>query len=382
MNVPISAMRQRIDGATDRAIAEGRIVGAVTLVAEHGEVVYRRAAGHFDREAGLPMREDAIFRLASCSKPMVASTALAMIDHGKLSLDDRLAVLLPDFRPKLPNGKPADIAVRHLLSHTAGFGYPSWEPGDPYKAANIAAGLDQPGVGMEEALRRLASVPLFYEPGTSWRYGMAIDVLGAALAAVEGGTVGDAVMRYVTGPLGMRDTDFRAVDPARLAVPYGDARPQPVRMTDPYTVPVDAANGAGTTFAPSRIFDTSSFQSGGAGMAGTAPDFLVFLEALRKGGSPILKPETIALASRNHIGDFAMEERDAGWRFGLISAVLDDPAAARSPQTRGTLQWGGAYGHNWFIDQARQLSVVAFSNTAFEGCNGAFRDEIRDAVYG
>jgi CubicO group peptidase (beta-lactamase class C family) len=235
---------------------------------------------------------------------------------------------------------------------------------------------------MEEALRRLASVPLFFEPGTSWKYSMAIDVLGAVLARVEGTSLGDAVAKHVTGPLGLKDTDFRAVDPARLAVPYADAAPQPLRMTDPYMVPVDAANGAGTVFAPSRIFDASSFQSGGAGMAGTAGDFLVFLEALRKGGSPILRPETVALASRNHIGDFPMEERDAGWRFGFLSAVLDDPVAARSPQTRGTLQWGGAYGHNWFIDPTRQLSVVAFSNTAFEGCNGTFRDEIRDAVYG
>ena len=303
-----------------------------------------------------------------------------MIDRGKLSLDDRLADLLPDFRP-VQNGKAADITVRHLLSHTAGFGYPSWEPGDPYRAAHVSGGLDQPGVGMAEALRRLASVPLFYEPGTSWRYSMAIDVLGAALAGVDGGLPGDAVRKYVTGPLGLQDTDFRSVDPARLAVPYADALPRPVRMTDPYTVPTDAANGAGTTFAPSRILDPSSFQLGGAGMAGTAGDFLVFLEALRQGGGPILKPETVALASRNHIADFPVEERDAGWRFGLLSGILDDPVAARSPQTRGTLQWGGAYGHNWFIDQARALSVLTFSNTAFEGCNGAFRDEIRNAVY-
>jgi CubicO group peptidase (beta-lactamase class C family) len=385
MNIPASAasdLQRRIDATTDRAIAEGRIVGTVILVAERGEVVYRRAAGHADREAGRPMHEDAIFRLASCSKPMVAATALAMIDQARLSLDDRLSDLLPDFRPKLADGKPAVILVRHLLSHTAGFGYPSWEPGDPYQAANITAGLDQPGVGMAEMLRRLAAAPLFFEPGTSWRYSMAIDVLGAAIARIAGGALADAVLKYVTGPLGMKDTDFRAVDPARLAVPYADAVPRPVRMSDPYTVPVDAANGAGTTFAPSRILVRSSFQSGGAGMAGTAGDFLVFLEALRDAGGPILKPETVALASRNHIGAFAMDERDAGWRFGLLSGVLDDPVAARSPQTRGTLQWGGAYGHNWFIDLSRQLTVVAFSNTAFEGCNGAFRDEIRDAVYG
>jgi CubicO group peptidase (beta-lactamase class C family) len=140
--------------------------------------------------------------------------------------------------------------------------------------------------------------------------------------------------------------------------------------------------GRGTYFVPDRILDLASFHSGGAGMAGTAPDFLRFLEAIRAGGAPILKPATVELAARNHIGDLPREEKDAGWRFGLMSGVLADPAAAASPQSQDTLQWGGLYGHSWFIDRARDLSVVAFTNTAVEGCLGAFPKEIARAACG
>ncbi len=116
-------------------------------------------------------------------------------------------------------------------------------------------------------------------------------------------------------------------------------------------------------FSPRRIFDPNSYQSGGAGMAGTAEDFIVFLEALRKGGAPILKPETVAMASRNQIGDLPRDPKDAGWRFRVLSAVLADPAAAQSPQSVGTLQWGGVYGHTWFIDPVSGVSVVILTNT-------------------
>jgi CubicO group peptidase (beta-lactamase class C family) len=234
---------------------------------------------------------------------------------------------------------------------------------------------------MEDNLRRLASVPLFHAPGTAWRYGVSVDVLGAALARVHGGTLADAVEAHVTGPLGMPDTRFDVADPGRLAVPYSNAVPEPVRMPDPWSVPV-GMNGEGTTFSPSRIFDPASFQSGGAGMAGTAGDFMRFLEAIRTGGAPILQPETVALASRNQIGGLPREAKDAGWRFGYLSAVLADPVVANTPQCVGTLDWGGIYGHFWWIDSEARLSVVSLSNTATEGCNGAFRDEIRRAVYG
>lgn len=375
----MTTMADRLNRTIDGAIAAGRIVGAVVLVARHGDVAFRRAAGLADRETARPMEEDAIFRLASVSKPMVAATALALVERGVLGLDEPVTRWLPDFRPKLKDGTTPTITLRHLLTHISGLGYGDLAPGDPYRPAGISGGLEQPGLPTAENLRRIASVPLYFAPGTAWRYGVNIDVLGAVIEQATGGRLGDAVASIVTRPLGMNDTGFFVADRSRLATPYAEGIP-PNAIGDAYEVAGEL--GRGTYFVPDRIFDPASFHSGGAGMAGTAPDFLRFLEAIRTGGGPILKPETVELAARNHIGDLPREEKDAGFRFGLISGVLADPAAAGSPQSPGTLQWGGIYGHSWFVDRAAGLSVAAFTNTAVEGCLGMFPKEIVRAVYG
>lgn len=372
-------MGARLDRVIDEAIAANRIVGTVVLVARQGDIAYRRAAGLADREAGREMHEDAIFRLASLTKPMVAATALALIERGTLALDQRVVDWLPAFQPRLLDGFTPDITLRHLLTHTAGFGYATAEPDDPYREAGISGGLGEPGLSMEENLRRIATVPLFFEPGTEWRYSIAIDVLGAIIAKAHGGTLEEAVADHVTGPLSMPDTAFHVTDADRLAAAYADSETGPVLMDDPHTV--SHGPGKGMVFSPSRIFQTTSFQSGGSGMAGTAPDFLRFLEAIQAGGAPILKPETVDDALQNHVGAL----REDGWPgtgFGYMSAIVTDPDRAGVPYSPGTARWGGVYGHNWFIDRTAGLSVVLLTNTAVEGCNGRFPGDIVEAVYG
>ena len=117
-------------------------------------------------------------------------------------------------------------------------------------------------------------------------------------------------------------------------------------------------------------------------MVGTAPDFLAFLEALRMGGAPLLKPESVEALTTNAIGDLRVNAVGPGWGFGLGVAVLKDPELAESPESAGTWRWGGAYGHSWFVDPVRRLSVVALTNTAVAGMNGPYPEAIRDAVYG
>lgn len=175
----------------------------------------------------------------------------------------------------------------------------------------------------------------------------------------------------------MEDTDFSVSDPSRLAKAYADGEPEPVPMTDGIAVPL---MGLAATFAPSRILDKQSYPSGGAGMVGTASDVLRFLEAIRTGGAPILKPETVDMMVTDQVGTKA-ETQGPGWGFGYGWAVLADPEPTNTPQATGTLQWGGAYGHYWFIDRENGLSVVALTNTAFEGMAGAFPTDIRNAVY-
>lgn len=377
-----SDITTRVDRVVEATLAARQIVGTVIVVMRNGATVYRRAAGFADREAGRAMTEDTIFRFASVSKPLAAATALALCERHQIGLDDPVTRFLPDFRPKLADGREPVIKIRHLLTHTAGFDYASKQPADgPYARARISDGLDQPGVSMEENLRRLASVPLHFEPGSEWRYGMSIDVLGAAAARVTGGTLGDAIAHYVTGPLGMKDTGFRVTDPARLSVAYADGPTEPLRMQD-LDHPVPTPSSTQLIFSPARTFDESSYHSGGAGMVGTAPDFIRFAEAIRTGGAPILKPGTVEMAAQNQIGDLPRTgPRDAGWRFGYISAVLDDPTAAGSPQSVGTLQWGGVYGHNWFVDRPAGISAAIFTNTAVYGAF-VFSADVRDAIYG
>ena len=369
----------RLDRVMDEAISANRIVGAVLLVQRHGAAIYRRVAGMADREAGRPMQEDAIFRLASVTKPLVAATALAMIERGPLSFEQKVHEWLPDFRPRTRDGSTPDITIRHLLTHTAGFGYATGEPNDPMIAGKVSGGLDAPGLGMEENLRRLASVPLFFAPGTAWRYGVNIDVLGAVIAKAHGSTLGGAVSEFVTGPLGMTDTGFSVTDPDRLAAPYADSESGAVRMDDPHTI--SFGKGAGMRFAPSRIFNAASFQSGGAGAAGTAPDIFRFLTAIAAGGAPILKPETVDLALQNQVGALR-EPVEPGTGFGLISGIMTDPRRVGRPFSPGAARWGGVYGHDWLIDRSAGLVALSMTNTAVEGCMGRYRDDIVDAVYG
>lgn len=364
-----STREQRIDSVIEAAISAGRIVGTVVLAKENGATVYGRCAGYADREAGTPMSMDTLFRFSSLAKPLVASTALALWERGRLDLDDPVTRFLPDFTPRLVDGNAPTITVRHLLTHTAGLAYPALTPHDPYHRANVSTGLDQPGLSLEENLRRIASAPLYFPPGSAWRYSVATDVLGAVISVVHGGSLAGAVGTYVTGPLGMRDTDFVVREPARLAVPYANGTPRAVRMSEPHRVGEDPEGSL--LLSPARIFDERSFQSGGAGMAGTAGDFMAFLEAIRTGGAPILGRETVAMATANQVGDLR-HAQDPGQGFGYLCGVITYPRAAGCPSTAGTLQWGGVWGHAWFVDPAAGLTVGVFSNTTPEGCLGAF----------
>jgi CubicO group peptidase (beta-lactamase class C family) len=360
---------ERLDAAIDAALVS-RIVGCVVLVRRNGREIYARAAGLADREEKRAMTRDAIFRLASVTKPIVATAVLRMADLGLLGLDDPVTKTLPWFTPRAPDGTAPPILIRHLLTHTSGVTYDVPD--------TISTGLSGPVMSLEENLRRLAEVPLAFAPGSGWVYGMGIDVLGGVIAAVNGSSLEAAVRKFVCAPLGMDDTHFFVTDPKRLAIPYADGRP-PKRMEEPEGVPDDS--GGITLFSPERIFNADAPQSGGAGMAGTADDVMKMLESYN-GSKPILKPQTLAQALSNQIGAVPRRPIDAGKRFSLIGAVLDDPKAARSPCPAGAVDWGGAWGHNWLIDPANRLTVLICTNTAFEGCNGPFTEEVRDAVYG
>ena len=179
---------------------------------------------------------------------------------------------------------------------------------------------------MEEEVLRISSVPLSYTPGAAWGYSVGIDVLGAVLERAADASLPELIKQRITDPLSLSDTAFVITEQSRLAVAYADGHP-PVRMGDAQTVAFGA--GAGISFSPGRIFDSRAFPSGGAGMAGTADDFLKFLEAIRRGGAPILHPHSARAMMHNQIGDLRINVEPApAWGFGFGGAVLMDPGLA------------------------------------------------------
>ncbi|HAC69375.1 MAG TPA: serine hydrolase [Pseudomonas sp.] len=381
LSVPLAqaedaALAARLDPILERAIAQQRIVGTVVMVARQGRVVYHRAAGFADREAGRAMQQDQLFRFASLTKPVVAVTALRLADQGQLDLQAPVSRYLPYFTTRLADGTPAVPTLAQLLSHTSGLHYGFGEERDgPYHQAGVSDGLDGATLTLEENLRRLAGVPLDFAPGSHWRYSLGLDVMGGVLAAATGLPLPAVVQREVSAPLALQDLTFHVTDPARLATAYRDGYPRPEPMSEPYLLPLPKG---GILYSPARALSADAFASGGGGMQGSAGDYLAFLEALRQG--KLLQPASQRLFMEDQIPGLQREDAP-GWGFSLGAAVLRDARLAKTPQTPGTLQWGGVYGNAWFIDPARELSVVILTNTAIAGMSGPFPDAIRDALY-
>ncbi len=368
-----AALARRLDAVLDREIARDRAVGAAVAIAIDGKIVYLRAAGKADRKSDRPVRDDTQFRIASMTKPIVAVTALALVDRDMLSLDDPVTKYLPDFHPALEDGTRPTITIRELLTHTSGLTYRFLEePDGPYHRAKVSDGLAEPGLSLADNLRRLGSVPLLFRPGTAWHYGLSYDVLGAVIARAGGAPLPEVVARLVTRPLGMTDSAFVATDRERVAWPYAitgrrsvghtpgrKLGKHPVRMTEPFVLPRN--HGKTVEFSPARAFDAHSYPSGGAGMIASARDYLRFCEMLRTGGAPVLRPETARAMVSNQIDSISYGE---GERFGFGVRVLVDPASRGSPKGKGAWGWGGIYGTGFFVDPEHDLSFVMLANVA------------------
>jgi CubicO group peptidase (beta-lactamase class C family) len=368
------------DAVIDDAVHRQNVVGLVFVVARDGKKIYERAAGFADRESGKRVNEKTLFRLASLTKLVVSAATMALEEQGVLRRDDATATWLPEFAPALPDGRIPTVTIRHLLTHTSGLSYRQNEEGDgPYHRANVSDGTDQPALSIEENLRRIASVPLLFEPGTQWAYSVAHDVLGELLARATHESLLQVVRRTVLDPLNMRDTAFYASDLSRLATPYADGNP-PQRMNQTLHV-VPLAGTQELDLSPARALDAASYPSGGVGLMGTADDFLKLLEALRTNGAPILTQESADAITRNQIGNIPARGRGDGWRFGFGTSVLTGVAAREAHLAPGSWRWGGVYGNCYWVDPRRQMSAVLLTNTAIAGMTGHVPNALRDALY-
>ncbi len=378
----MTQLSQRIDAALQSALDQKRLVGAVIAVMQDGELAHFKAYGLSDREAGRAMKEDDIFRLASITKPLVTAAAMRMIELGKLALETPVTDFLPDFKPKLPDGSTPTITIRHLLTHTAGLSYDFLQPETgPYNTIKVSAGIDG-DLTMEENLGRMVQAGLTFPPGAMWLYSVAIDVLGAILAKIEGTDVEGVVQKYVAQPLGMKDTSFHVTDAARLVQPYSNAAPDPVRIGDNFKQPF-VPGCAPINLGTSRAFNRHAFQGGGGCMNGTAGEIVRFLDVIRAGGAPILSQETTQAMMSNQIGPLRVIFDPTGnTAFGFGGSILLNPAASGSFLSPGTWQWGGVWGHSWHVDPTRKTTIVNLTNTTLEGMVGQVVRDVQQAVVG
>ncbi len=365
-----------MDAAIEAHIDDGTIAGAVVLVARHGRLCHASALGY--RDVGTKARAgiDDLYRLFSMTKPVTAVAMLLLWDEGRWTLDDPIARHLSEFAElRVSTGcdaagglvtVPVERAptLRDLFTHSAGFSYGTRlsPPGDPVDALYQAAGVWEAN-DLREMMTRLATIPLAYQPGTSWRYSLSMDVQGAIVERLTGQSLGAFLSERLFGPLGMDDTRFFTPDDeaSRLATLY---------LKSPGT-PLTAIPNL--MFADART--EPSLPLGGAGLISTAPDYLRFAAMLVGNGElygkRILSTEAVTLMMTNHLPDALVTQGfvaghqrvGPGAGFGLNGIVFTNPTRAGVAVGRGTYQWDGAAGTWFWIDPENDLLVVGMTQT-------------------
>lgn len=367
-----------ISTAVEAVVSGSGLAGATTLIWRGGEVVQRACVGWRDREAGLPVEPDTIFRVASMTKPITSVAALMLVEEGRFALTDPIARWAPEFStmrvlrsPTAPlhQTDPAErpITFEDLLTHRAGFTYGSFHTGPLAQAYADALGGDiDSDVAPDDWIARLAALPLIDQPGATLHYGHSTDLLGLLIARIEDAPLGDVLKRRIFDPLGMADTGF-IVPPekrGRRSRAYGfdEGGCLTARLTCP-----------GNATVPERP-DSMAFVSGGQGLWSTADDYLafarLFVEGGAVGGVRLLRPETLARMTTNRLTERQRETAEVGGArlfreglgFGMGVAVVLDPRKAEPMICgghEGAVGWPGSYGGWWSAD-ARDGSFMIF----------------------
>ncbi len=369
--VGLSSMRlERISTMVQSSVDRGEVVGAVTLVARHGQVVWLRANGQGDREHAKPMRTDSIFRICSMTKPIVSLGIMMLYEEGRFQLDDPISKYIPEFAdPKVlvtpkeakPYTIPAThpITIRNLLTHTSGLTY-NWDPvlGSYYKEANIASGLLPFEGTIGESVKRLARLPLLFNPGERWNYGLNIDVLGYLIEVVSGQPLDQFLKQRIFEPLGMSDTFFYVPSDKldRLATAYTWYEGKGLsRFPDtPITEGSFSYSADYPVRGPKKLF------SGGAGLCSTASDYARFCQLMlnhgKLGKTQLISRKSVELMTHDQLGP-KFPEQAFGLGFGIdgVKTPLHELGSV------GQYQWGGFFYTGFTIDPQEDMITVFMS---------------------
>ena len=341
----------RIAPVMQRWVDDGKIPGALTMIAREGRLAHFEKVGMQDVATAKPLEFDTIFRIYSMTKPIASIAVMMLYEEGHFQLGTPVSELIPAFKDMqvYTEGGEAivdaerEMTIKHLLTHTSGIIYGGdWEHpiNQRYKEANFYGG------DLANMAQELGNIPLLHHPGDGWNYGMSTDVLGYLVEVVSGMPFAEFLKTQILDPLGMTDTAFSVPD----------------EKADRYPTLYEPAEDGGIQViqnAPVSSGPRSFFHSGGAGLQSTAADYLRFCQMLLNDGEldgvRLLGRKTVELIRMNHISDDWQPLERTGCGFGLGFAVVTDVAETHGPGSEGTYSWGGLASTTFWIDPVEDL---------------------------
>lgn len=379
----------RIGRTMQQHIAAGRVAGAIGLIARRGKIGYFETYGMMDKEAGKPMRKDAIFRIYSMTKAVTGVATMILYEENKFSLNDPVSKYLPELgamkvavdKKDQETGKrtyfvvPAEreMTIRDLLRHTSGLNYqgPRDEKGD---LMYPRLGVNRADITIEEAVKRMGKAPLVHQPGTVWDYSLSIDVLGRLIEVTSGKPLDQFFEERIFKPLGMVDTGFH--------VPESKWD----RLTALYTPNEDRTIKRHPGPPQESYKKPAVLLLGGAGLVSTAMDYARFIQMLLDGGeldgARILSRKSVELMSCDHLGDLPRTGilLPPGYGFGLTFAVNLGPGKTGNIGSTGEYNWGGAAGTRFWIDPKEEM-IGIFLVQILPHTNLTYGSEFKQLAY-
>ena len=378
----------KIDGLVNEYISKNWLTGAVSIVIKDNQVVQYKGYGYADVATKKPMKNDAIFRIMSQTKAITSIGIMILYEQGKLLLDQPISDFIPEFKHPVVLDKfndadttyttiPAksEITFRQLLTHTSGLDYTdigSSKVAAIYSKNHIPSGLGYFDADLLERMKALGKLPLSFQPGEKWQYGLNCDLLGCLIEVISGMNLEDFLRKNIFEPLGMKDTYFN--------VPSSKAD----RLATVYTE--DASNMIIPWSHEFRNIDPDypimkkRYFSGGAGLSSTAFDYAIFMQMLLNGGKykghQILGKRTVEMITSGQLKEGLFGEGNMGLGFGITS----EKTAAKGPRNTGSFAWGGYYGTTYWADPKSKL-VCLFMTQQNPNSHGDIEAKFEAIVY-